>query len=181
MTPDCTHGMDAITWRILHRCESGWAGIATADRLPEATCYCMTVSVQTLISVEEYLSASYDPDVEYVDGLLVERNVGDWLHSLVQSNLIFALRSKYPRVYVVPELRSQTRATRYRLPDVCVLLAAPKTKYLLDAAFLAIEILSEDDRMSKMMEKLEEYDRKDVPNIWLIDPRLRKLAVYSND
>ena len=139
----------------------------------------MSMSVETLISLEEYLSTSYDPDVEYVDGVLVERNVGDWPHSLVQSNLIFALRSKYPRVYVVPEFRSQTRATRYRLPDVCVLLKAPKTKYLLDAAFLAIEILSEDDRMSKMMEKLEEYDRKGVPNIWLIDPRLRKTAVYS--
>jgi len=140
----------------------------------------MSMSVETLVPVEEYLNTSYDPDVEYVDGVLVERNVGDWLHSMVQSNLIFILRSKYSRVYVVPEFRSQTRATRYRLPDVCVLLKAPKTRYLLDAAFLAIEILSEDDRMSKMMEKLEEYDRKGVPNIWLIDPRLRKTAVYSS-
>ena len=133
------------------------------------------MSVETLISVEEYLNTSYDPDVEYVDGVLVERNVGDWLHSLVQRNMIVALSRKYPRVYAVPELRSQTRATRYRLPDVCVLLTAPKTKYLVDAAFLAVEILSEDDSMSKMMEKLEEYDVKGVPNIWLIDPRLRKI------
>ena len=140
----------------------------------------MTMSVEALISLEEYLHTSYDPDVEYVDGLLVERNVGDWLASAVQSNLIFALRSRYPHVYVCPELRSQTGPTRYRLPDVCVLLAAPKTKYLLDAAFLAIEILSEDDRMSKMIEKLEEYDRKGIRNIWLIDPRLRKVAVYSS-
>jgi Uma2 family endonuclease len=140
----------------------------------------MTMSVETLISLEEYLNTAYDPDVEYVDGVLVERNVGGWPHSLVQSNLIFALRSKYPRVYVVPEFRSQTRSTRYRLPDVCVLLKAPKTKYLVDAAFVAIEILSEDDRMSKMMEKLEEYARKGVPNIWLIDPRLRTIAVYSS-
>src|SRR6266567_2353411 len=137
------------------------------------------MSVETLIPLEEYLSTSYDPDVEYVDGVLVERNVGDWFHSTVQFNVLFALGSKYPQVYVRPELRSQTRATRYRLPDVCVLLTAPKTKYLLDAAFLAIEILSEDDRMTKVMEKLEEYDRKGVPNIWLIDPRLRTMAVYS--
>jgi Uma2 family endonuclease len=138
------------------------------------------MSVETLIPVEEYLSTSFDPDVEYVDGVLVERNVGDWLHSLTQRNMVVALSRKYPHVYAVPELRSQTRATRYRLPDVCVLLTAPKTKYLLDAAFLAVEILSEDDSMSKMMEKLEEYDRKGVPNIWLIDPRLRKMAVYSS-
>lgn len=95
------------------------------------------MSIETLISVEEYLRTSYDPDVEYVDGVLVERNVGALVHSLVQRNIIIALSRKYPRVYAVPELRSKTAATRYRLPDVCVMLALPKTKYLLDAAFLA--------------------------------------------
>ena len=90
-----------------------------------------------LITVEEYLNTSYDPDVEYVDGVLVERNVGDWLHSLIQSNLIFALRTKYSSIKVLPELRSRTRETRYRLPDVCVLLAPPKTRYLVDAAHIA--------------------------------------------
>src|SRR3954463_5777477 len=108
----------------------------------------MVMGVEKLISVDEYLSTSYDPEVEYVDGVLVERSGGDWLHSLIQSNLIFHFRRKYPKAYTVPELRSQTRTTRYRLPDVCVLLEAPKTKFLWDAAFLAIEILSEDDRMS---------------------------------
>ncbi|MBZ5621371.1 MAG: Uma2 family endonuclease [Acidobacteriia bacterium] len=139
----------------------------------------MDMDVETLISVEEYLNTSYDPDVEYVDGVLVEPNVGDWLHSLIQSNVVYHLRRKYPNIYAVAELRSQTRTTRYRLPDVCVVLAAPKTKYLLDAAFLAVEILSEDDRMSKTMEKLEEYDQKGVANIWVIDPRLRKMSIYS--
>ena len=64
------------------------------------------------------------------DGVLVERNVGDWLPGLVQSNLIFALGLKYSEVFRIPELRSKTRETRFRLPDVCVLLHAPKTKYL---------------------------------------------------
>src|SRR5690349_21118373 len=128
------------------------------------------MAVETLISVEEYLNTSYDPDVEYVDGVLVERNVGDWLHSLIQSNIIFALRLKYPHVYAVAELRSETRATRYRLPDVCVLLARPETKYLVEAAFVAIEILSEDDRMSRTIEKLKEYEQKGVKHIWVIDP-----------
>ncbi len=137
------------------------------------------MSTATLIPVEEYLNTSYDPDVEYVDGLLVERNVGDWLHSLIQSNSIFALRKKYSFIKVVPELRSRTTETRYRLPDVCVLLAPPKTRYLTDAAHIAIEILSDDDRMSKMLEKLEEYAAKGVPNIWLIDPRLKRISIYA--
>ncbi len=137
------------------------------------------MSVGALVSVAEYLKTSYDPDLEYVDGVLEERNMGDWLHSLIQRNLIVALSRKYPQIYAVPELRSQTKSTRYRLPDVCVLLVPPKTKFLVDAAFLTIEILSEDDRMTKVMEKLEEYESKGVPNIWLIDPRLQKMSVYS--
>src|SRR5580692_10547196 len=95
------------------------------------------------VPVEEYLSTSYEPDVEFVDGVLVERNVGDWLHSLIQSNVLYALRRKYPHLKVVAELRSSVTGTRYRLPDVCVVLAPPKTRYLLDAAFLVVEVLSE--------------------------------------
>ena len=137
------------------------------------------MSTATLIPVEEYLSTSYDPDVEYVDGVLVERNVGDWLHSLIQRNLILALSRRYPRLYAMPELRSQTKEARYRLPDVCVLLAPPRTRYLIVAAHIAIEILSEDDRMSNTREKLEEYAAKGVPNIWVIDPRLQRISVYA--
>jgi Uma2 family endonuclease len=131
----------------------------------------------SLISVEEYLSTQYDPDVEFVDGVLVERHLGDWLHSLIQSNVLFALRTRYPHLKVVPELRSSVTSTRYRLPDVCVLLAAPQTKYLLDSAFLVVEVLSEGDVMSAVIEKLKEYAGKGVKNIWLIDPRLG--LVYS--
>ena len=133
-----------------------------------------------LVSVEEYLNTSYDPDVEYVDGVLVERNVGDWLHSLIQSNILFALRRKFPHLKVVPELRSRVADSRFRLPDVCALLAAPKTRYLLDAAYLVVEVLSADDQMSAVVEKLREYDRKGVNNIWLIDPRLRLMSVYRH-
>ena len=140
----------------------------------------MDMSVETLVSVEQYLNTSYDPDVEYVDGVLVERNVGDWAHSKTQTNLILAFGRRYPDVHAVPELRSRTRETRYRLPDVCVLPSIPETKYLVEAAYIAIEVLSEDDRMSNLMEKLEEYAKIGVPNIWVIDPRRRILYVYAN-
>jgi len=138
------------------------------------------MATATLIPVEEYLRTSYDPDVEYVDGVLVERNVGDWLHSLIQRNIIIALSRRYPNIYAVPELRSRTAETRYRLPDVCVLLAAPQTKYLLEAAFVAIEILSEDDRMSRMLEKLQEYAAAGVAHIWLIDPRMKQMFAFHD-
>jgi Uma2 family endonuclease len=131
-----------------------------------------------VVSVAEYLNTAYDPDVEYVDGVLIERNNGEWLHALAQSNILFALRRKYPHLKVVPELRSRITETRYRLPDICVLLAAPQTRYLVDAAYLVVEILSERDVMSSVIEKLKEYAAKGIPNIWVVDPRLRLLYVY---
>ena len=137
------------------------------------------MSVETLISVEEYLNTSYDPDVEYVDGVLVERNAGDILHSWVQKNVVVAFDRKYPDVEAFPEVRCQTTATRYRLPDVSVILSVPDTKYLLEPPFIAIEILSEDDRTSRTIEKLQEYRDKGVPHTWLIDPRLKSLFVFE--
>jgi len=129
------------------------------------------------VSLEEYLRTSYDPDMEFVDGVLVER-FGGWLHSLVQSNILVALRRKYPHLKVVVEFRSRTTASRYRIPDVTVLLTAPTTRYLLEAAFLVVEVLSEDDSMTRVIGKLQEYAALGVPNIWLIDPRMKLMWVY---
>jgi Uma2 family endonuclease len=132
-----------------------------------------------VVSAEEYLHTTYDPDMEFVDGVLVERKSGDWLHSLIQSNILFAIRRQYPHLKVVAELRSRTANTRYRIPDVSVLLSPPQGDYLLDAAFLVVEVLSQGDIMSTVIGKLKEYASKGVPNIWLIDPRKRLMWVYS--
>jgi Uma2 family endonuclease len=133
----------------------------------------------TMIPVEEYLSTSYSPDKEYVDGVLVERNVGDWLHSLVQSNLIFVLRTRYPHLKVVPELRSRISKDRYRLPDVCVVLSAPPAAVLQEPPFIAIEILSKDDSAADLLEKLAEYAAIGTPNIWIFDPRKQHMYTYQ--
>jgi Uma2 family endonuclease len=138
----------------------------------------MDMAVGTQISVEEYLNSSYEPDMEYVDGELVERNVGEWNHSGVQSNIIFALRRRYPDIKVMPELRSKVTSTRYRVPDVCITLRNPQTRVLLEAPFIAIEILSEEDRVSRLIEKLEEYAAVGTPNIWVFDPRLKRMFVF---
>jgi Uma2 family endonuclease len=139
------------------------------------------MGVETLISIDEYLRSSYSPDKEYVDGVLVEINVGDWQHGMVQSNVIFAVRLKYPTVKVVPELRSRTRETRFRLPDVAVVLHPPVQQgYLAEPPFLAIEILSPADRLSRLIDKLKEYAEWGVQNIWMLDPAEKRMFVFVN-
>lgn len=83
-------------------------------------------------------------------------------------------------MYVLPSLRSNTATTRYRLPDVSVLLVAPATTYLLDPAHIVIEILASDDRVTKVLEKLAEYEAKGVPHIWIVDPRLKLMSEYHS-
>jgi hypothetical protein len=39
------------------------------------------------ISVEEYLRTAYEPDREYDDGLVVERNLGEFEHAFLQTIL----------------------------------------------------------------------------------------------
>ncbi len=136
------------------------------------------MAVETLISVEEYLRTSFSPDMEYVDGVLVEINVGDLIHSLVQSNLVYFLRLKYPKVKVMPEVRSRTSKTRYRLPDVAVTLRMPEGRFITEAPFIAIEILSEEDCVSLFIEKLKDYAAMGVPNIWVFDPRVKHMFVF---
>jgi len=51
-----------------------------------------------LISMEEYLDTAYSPDREYVDGRIVERNLGERDHSRPQRKLIgffFERESRY--------------------------------------------------------------------------------------
>src|SRR5215217_6957765 len=111
------------------------------------------MSVGVLVSMEEYLDTAYSPDREYVDGRIVERNVGERPHSIVQSNVIFALRQQYPEICVWPEIRVRTVGSRCRVPDVCVMLEDPGTDVVEIPPFLVIEILSRRDAMAEVLEK----------------------------
>jgi Uma2 family endonuclease len=54
------------------------------------------MATSTLMSVEEYLRTSFsDADREYVDGRIVERNVGEIDHSHLQTQIAFYIQSKY--------------------------------------------------------------------------------------
>lgn len=122
-------------------------------------------------------------DREYVDGDIVERVVGDKLHSILQGRLIeifYELRKRHP-LYALPEPRHRVRATSYRIPDVAVFAGQKPTEDIPSSPpHIAIEIVSPDDRYTETMQKLEEYRAWGVPNVWVIDPRLRQLAVYES-
>jgi Uma2 family endonuclease len=131
----------------------------------------------TLVSIEDYLSTSYYPDREYLDGRIVERNLGELTHNRIQRRLIvyFDLRSKELGIEVIPEQRVQVSPTRFRVPDATVVKSSLTIGEIFTAPpHLCIEILSKDDTLDYMQEKIDDYLRFGVPHIWIINPRLRK-------
>ena len=128
---------------------------------------------RTLISVEEYLRTSYRPDCDYVDGEVLERNVGETDHSWLQKKIILYLgiREQQLGICVLPEERVQVKADRYRVPDICLVLGTkPEEQVLSKPPFLCIEILSPEDRMSRIRERTDDYLVMGVPYIWVLDP-----------
>src|SRR5260370_19525319 len=115
---------------------------------------------RTLVSVEEYLHTSYRPDCDYVDGEIVERNLGELDHSDLKSEIVayFRARKRRPGIYAFAEQRVQVSSRRFRIPDVCVVAGSKPTEQIFTAPpLIAIEVLSKDDRMAYMQEKIDDY------------------------
>jgi Uma2 family endonuclease len=136
------------------------------------------------LSLEEYLHTSYRPDCDFVDGEVEERNVGEREHSILQIALgawFFNRRSEW-RIVVMSEQRTRVSQNRVRLPDVCIVSSdAPFEKVTLTPPLIAIEILSSEDRLPRVIQRLDDFLQMGVANIWLIDPLERVGFIYSRD
>jgi Uma2 family endonuclease len=142
------------------------------------------MSSRTLVSVEAYLHTSYDPDCDYVDGAIVERYVGETDHSDCQGRIYayFLNRSRQLSVYPLVEERVQVSGSRFRIPDVCVVLGPkPVEQILTTPPLICIEILSKDDRMTAMQERIGDYLQFGVRYVWVVDPRTRRAWIYTKD
>ena len=134
------------------------------------------MSSRTLISVEEYLASSFRPDCDYVDGHIEERNLGELNHSRIQGRLVVFL-ARYEGtlgIEVLPEVRVQVKLRRFRIPDVCVVLGDPEEQVLTKPPFLCIEILSPEDRMTRVEERINDYLAMGVPYVWVLDPQTKR-------
>jgi Uma2 family endonuclease len=139
------------------------------------------MATRALIPVEVYLTSVYRPDCDYVDGEVLERNLGERDHSYIQVALAayFFARRKALNLEVFTEQRVQVRANRYRIPDICVVLGGTKEKIFTTPPFLCIEILSPEDRMTRVWERIHDYFEMGVPNVWVIDPETRFAHIAS--
>ena len=144
---------------------------------------CEHMSTIAVVPLAEYLSTSYRPDCEYIDGEILERNVGEWDHSRLQILLGRYLGNREAEwgILAVVEQRVQVKPARFRVPDVSVLTCPPEGQILSKPPFLCIEILSPGDRMTEMQERIADYLEFGVAYVWLINPQNQRAFVYTRE
>ncbi|HWD98363.1 MAG TPA: Uma2 family endonuclease [Bryobacteraceae bacterium] len=137
------------------------------------------MATATLVPVEEYLRNSWSPDREYVDGVILERNLGELPHAWLETYLprLFEARG----LIAIVELRTQVKPQRFRVPDVLVIDELPQDDIVRTPPYIVIEILSPEDRASALTEKLDDYLDFGVPNVWVIDPSLRTMSAWTRE
>lgn len=132
---------------------------------------------EPFVTVEEYLRTAYRPDCDYVDGRVEERALGEHDHGFLQaflSALFFNHRSAWS-VRALTDVRTQVKNTRFRVPDVSVLRAnAPREPIITHPQWIAIEILSPEDRLTRLQDRVDDYIDFGIENVWVIDPETRK-------
>jgi len=136
----------------------------------------------TQISVTEYLSTSHRPDCDYIDGEVLERNVGEYDHSRLQTVLsaYFFVREKQWGITVVSEQRVQVSPARFRVPDLCVVVGGkPAEQIFTKPPMLCIEILSPEDTMSRTLDRVNDFLTFGVSHVWVLDPRTKRAYGYT--
>lgn len=126
-----------------------------------------------LIPVEEYLRTVYRPDCDYIDGEVLERNMGETPHAQLQAYFLRCL-TPYEDQWdfdAVPEQRVQVGPRRFRIPDVALIrFSRADSRIVHTPPLLCIEILSSEDRMAKVQQRLDDYARMGVRSMWVVDP-----------
>jgi Uma2 family endonuclease len=133
-----------------------------------------TATQPAQVPVEVYLRTSYEPDAEYVDGVIEERPMGEYDHSSWQHaiDFWFTQHAQEWAIRARPELRLQVAKNRYRVPDVTILdRNLPIEQIVTHAPIAVFEVLSPEDSLNRMMTKLADYERMGIKTILVLDPK----------
>jgi len=137
----------------------------------------MTTTPVTPVSVDEYLNNRYEPDVDYVDGKLEERNVGEIEHSDLVMALSHWLQShaREWQIRVRPDVRIQVAPTRFRVPDIALCSRSSQDKRIVqEAPLVVVEVLSPEDRIGRYQQRIADYRGMGIRAIWTVDPQTQR-------
>ena len=140
------------------------------------------MSTVVLVPLADYLGHTADPDCEYLEGRLVERNVGEIRHGDAQGRTYAFVLSKVPGFWPGVEIRVQVRADRYRIPDVVIVRGGrPGGRIITVPPEIAVEVLSPEDRATDLQDKIDDYLRLGIAAVWVIDPERQRAWIHNSE
>ena len=131
------------------------------------------MATTTRVPVEMYLQTAFDPDVDFIDGAIEERCVGEGRHSSWQGAIYFWFRLHAEKWQVVPrpEMRVQVSADNYLVADVAILeMSQADVQIAVEPPAAVFEILRPADYHKRHLRKLALYAAMGVPAIYSLDP-----------
>jgi Uma2 family endonuclease len=138
------------------------------------------------VSVDQYLRTDYEPNCEYLDGVLAPKPLPDRIHSKLQTLLaawLLARTAQLP-LEILTELHLRIGPTQWRVPDLSVLVAPPADMRYLDAEsppLLTIEIVSRDEPWPALRAKVTDHLAVGVSYVIVADPHSRTVMLASRE
>ena len=135
------------------------------------------------MSEEIYLRSSFEPDAEFVDGEIRQRPMGQYDHNDWQQAIQrwFVHHAVEWNIRSIQEQRVRVAEGRYRLPDVAVLDRANPMEQLVTLPPIAVfEVLSPEDTVQDLYEKLADDAAMGIPQIMVLDPKTGAFKQYGD-
>ena len=106
--------------------------------------------------------------------------MGEVDHGDVQTQIAVYLANHYPELWVGVEIRVQVRPTRFRVPDITLVLGSKlTTSIIMEPPLAVVEVILKEDRPSDLQERIEDYLGFGIPHIWTVSPRLRQAHIHT--
>lgn len=140
-------------------------------------------------TVEDYLAWPEDQRIELIDGVIYDMAAPTDIHQIIAFEVGNVLRNyirdkKGQCIPIVSPIDVQLDMDDKTMvqPDVLILCDRNKFKNgrIYGAPEFIVEVLSPSTRKKDMIKKLSKYQAAGVKGYWIVDPKEKKVIVYSN-
>lgn len=159
-----------------------------------------TVSAKTGMPLDEFLEQGNQQPFELINGERRPKLVNMFLHSKT-IRLLFRLLDSYSLAnnagetyfetsFILPNTDDSNWVPGSRIPDIMFYAGDRIKKYEMEHSDfgplalvpdLVVEVVSPNDKVSELDEKIDAYLLDGVRLIWVIDPQRRKAVIYAPD
>jgi Uma2 family endonuclease len=147
----------------------------------------MTALAPKTMSVEAYLEFEKTAEVrhEFVDGILHEMPGETYQHNDIVGDIYIALKPFARAVgcrIAFESIKTSTRGTRYRYPDISVSCAPETDDRFLEHPCFIVEVTSDSTSDTDHGAKLEEYTKLPSMQCYaIVAQSVRQVLVYTKD